>query len=334
MPHLARNRTTRPTTGHTLTTATGLGLVVTLQRRRIFVNLGRITEVSIDGAHLRGGTVDLDRFTQQTGEILASELYGRHTEAGTVIDVAIVPCQQQRAGWEVSAFAIAHGRGLLPRATTIVPWDRYPELVNAGPLAGQLASLREMRPADLASAVEAMPPSRRSQIAAVLDDEELADLLEEMPEQDQIRLLAGLGLERSADVVEEMQPRDRANIERDREVAARTQADTEFLARELAALRVAVADVVTTQDLEDSLSRLAKLMADQPSPDRSGFRRLPNRRLPRRRVRALALAGRRGREGCLRGRAWLCLASCPRIRDDATPPGLPALAVGVGLDQY
>ena len=35
--------------------------------------------------------------------------------------------------------------------------------------------------------------------------------------------------------------RDRANIERDREVAARTQADTEFLARELAAVRLALA---------------------------------------------------------------------------------------------
>ena len=57
--------------------------------------------------------------------------------------------------------------------------------------------------------------------------------------------------------------RDRANIERDREVAGRTQADTEFLARELAAVRLALADVVTTQDLEDSLSQLAKLIADQ-----------------------------------------------------------------------
>jgi uncharacterized membrane protein len=57
--------------------------------------------------------------------------------------------------------------------------------------------------------------------------------------------------------------RDRANIERDREVAARTQADTEFLARELASVRLALADVVTTQDLEESLSRLAKLIADQ-----------------------------------------------------------------------
>src|ERR1700733_13644653 len=61
--------------------------------------------------------------------------------------------------------------------------------------------------------------------------------------------------------------RDRAIIERDREVAARTQADTEFLARELAAVRLALADVVTAQDLEDSLSQLAKLIVPQPSPD-------------------------------------------------------------------
>jgi uncharacterized membrane protein len=61
--------------------------------------------------------------------------------------------------------------------------------------------------------------------------------------------------------------RDRANIERDREVAARTQADTEYLARELSAIRLAMADVVTAQDLEDSLSRLAKLLADRQSPN-------------------------------------------------------------------
>jgi uncharacterized membrane protein len=57
--------------------------------------------------------------------------------------------------------------------------------------------------------------------------------------------------------------RDRANIERDREVAARTQADTEFLARELAAVRLALADVVTTKDLEGSMEQMAKLIAGQ-----------------------------------------------------------------------
>jgi uncharacterized membrane protein len=60
--------------------------------------------------------------------------------------------------------------------------------------------------------------------------------------------------------------RDRASIERDRDVAGRTQADTEFLARELAAVRLALADVVTTQDLEESLSGLVKLITGQPQP--------------------------------------------------------------------
>src|ERR1700723_3497041 len=63
--------------------------------------------------------------------------------------------------------------------------------------------------------------------------------------------------------------RDRASIERDREVASRTQSDTEFLARELAAVRLALADVVTTADLTDRLDQLEKLIRDQrESPPR------------------------------------------------------------------
>src|SRR5580698_9796052 len=187
-----------------------LGLVVLLQRRRIFVNLGRIAEISVDGAHLLGATVDLERFTQRAGEMLATELHGRHVEDGIVADVAIRPVELGRTGWEVTALAIAHG--LRFREPAIVPWDKYPGLFQAGAEAEQLASLRELRPGDLASAVEGMPPSRRSQLAAALDDESLADLLEEMPEQDQVRLLASLGLERTADVVEEMQPDDAADL--------------------------------------------------------------------------------------------------------------------------
>jgi uncharacterized membrane protein len=61
--------------------------------------------------------------------------------------------------------------------------------------------------------------------------------------------------------------RDRANIERDRQVAARTQADTEYLARELATIRLALNDVVTNQDLAEHLERLAKLIVDR-APER------------------------------------------------------------------
>jgi len=58
--------------------------------------------------------------------------------------------------------------------------------------------------------------------------------------------------------------RDRASIERDREVATRIQQDTEYLARELAAVRLALADVVTTADLTDRLNQLEKLIRDRP----------------------------------------------------------------------
>jgi len=191
-----------------------LGLVVTAARRQIFVNLGRVAEISVDGAHLRGGTIDLRRFGRRAGELLASELYGKHVDGGRVLDVGIVPSPSRRGGWEVAELAIGRGRvlGLRHDAVTVVPWDEHRELFQAGDLAEQLISLREMHPTDLASAVGTMPAARRRQVVEALRDEELADLLEELPEQEQIRLLAGLGLERSADVVEEMQPDDAADL--------------------------------------------------------------------------------------------------------------------------
>jgi uncharacterized membrane protein len=51
--------------------------------------------------------------------------------------------------------------------------------------------------------------------------------------------------------------RDREEVERDREVNARALADTEFLARELASIRLALADVVTNDDLERALAGIA-----------------------------------------------------------------------------
>jgi uncharacterized membrane protein len=50
--------------------------------------------------------------------------------------------------------------------------------------------------------------------------------------------------------------RDRAQSELDREVAERTQADTEFLARELAGVRLMLADVVTGEELREQLEGL------------------------------------------------------------------------------
>lgn len=50
--------------------------------------------------------------------------------------------------------------------------------------------------------------------------------------------------------------RDRQQTELDRRVAERTQLDTEFLARELAGVRLGLSDVATSSELEEHLDRL------------------------------------------------------------------------------
>ncbi len=60
--------------------------------------------------------------------------------------------------------------------------------------------------------------------------------------------------------------RDREQAEADRHQAARTQADTEFLARELASIRLALADVVTNADLDRAVERVAHALDGRGSP--------------------------------------------------------------------
>jgi len=55
--------------------------------------------------------------------------------------------------------------------------------------------------------------------------------------------------------------RDRVALDEDRRRAAQTKADTEFLARELAGVRLAVGEVVTRDFLRDELDELRELLA-------------------------------------------------------------------------
>ena len=52
--------------------------------------------------------------------------------------------------------------------------------------------------------------------------------------------------------------RDRVQAEEDRARAAQTRADTEYLARELAALRVAIGELATRDFIRSELSRLTE----------------------------------------------------------------------------
>jgi len=62
--------------------------------------------------------------------------------------------------------------------------------------------------------------------------------------------------------------RDRVSLEEDRARAERTKADTEYLARELAALRLAVGEVVTRDYLRSELERLGERLDAGPERGR------------------------------------------------------------------
>jgi uncharacterized membrane protein len=66
--------------------------------------------------------------------------------------------------------------------------------------------------------------------------------------------------------------RDRVSLHADRRRAEETKADTEYLARELAALRLAVGEVVTREYLRDELKELRALLTDlhPETPDQPG----------------------------------------------------------------
>jgi uncharacterized membrane protein len=63
--------------------------------------------------------------------------------------------------------------------------------------------------------------------------------------------------------------RDRQALERDREQARRTLQDTEYLARELAAIRIALADVATEAELERAVERVLDATGHQRPPKKA-----------------------------------------------------------------
>ncbi len=64
--------------------------------------------------------------------------------------------------------------------------------------------------------------------------------------------------------------RERAEIERDREVNARQLADTAYLAREIAAIRIALEHKTDREDLTEPLERLTQAVEALQVPERRG----------------------------------------------------------------
>jgi hypothetical protein len=145
-----------------------LGFVATSQRRRIFVNVGRIGALDADGARLRSWDVDLNPFKPRVGErLIGRDLIDSRIGDETVSDVALRPGGDGRqTWWEISKVRLARRTALRRRPSyRLLDWDEVPELfpVMAGSeMAAEAARLRDMHPSDVASVVRALPlPSRK-----------------------------------------------------------------------------------------------------------------------------------------------------------------------------
>jgi hypothetical protein len=155
------------------------GVVVGVQRRRVFVGIGRIGEIGSDGARLRRGSVNLRQFVLRDGErLLAGELIGKRLKGERVVDIGLTPAPEH-SGWEVATVVLA-GRRVpgLRRAPQVLDWSEAGELFASDrPVDRQAAELGGLHPAEMAGAIRRLPLSRRRVLAGELEDERFADLL-------------------------------------------------------------------------------------------------------------------------------------------------------------
>jgi CBS domain-containing protein len=190
------------------------GVVVGVQRRRVFVGIGRIGEIGNDGARLRRGSVNLRQFELREGErLLAGELMGRRLKGGRVVDIGLTPAPEP-FGWEVATVALA-GRRVpgLRRAPDVIDWSEAGELFASDrPVDRQAAELGGLHPAEMAGAIRRLPLSRRRILAGELEDDRFADLLEELSEDEQVKLVEGLDPERLGRVLDQMEADDAADL--------------------------------------------------------------------------------------------------------------------------
>src|SRR4051794_37477641 len=181
----------------------------------------RVTHVD-SGQVITTGVVNMRRFEQRPTETLVfGEMLDRRVTikdsgvVGTVYDLAME--LERTRDWVIRKVAVQEGSKRFGRRgqTHVVEWrdvEGFSAPDQAQGATHLLAALEEMRPADLANVIHDLPPKRRGEIAAALDDERLADVLEELPEEDQVEILAKLEGERAADVLEAMAPDDAADL--------------------------------------------------------------------------------------------------------------------------
>ena len=201
-----------------------VGFVIEVSsRRRVFLPLSRVTAIE-PGAVITTGLMNIRRFTQRhvetlvVGELLDRVVTMRDGSGNvTVRDVAIE--RDRGMDWKVTRLFVQRAStgplGLRRGETFTVRPDEVSGLAASADQQGAtalLATLEDLKPADLADVMRDLPQDSQMRVAAELTDERLADVLEELGNEDAVALLSRLEAGRAAHVLDAMQPDDAADL--------------------------------------------------------------------------------------------------------------------------
>jgi magnesium transporter len=222
------------------------GLVVSTDRREIFVPWQSVGAVDANGARLTTFTLDLGRFRQRPDEIrLAVDLLDKQIvdiDGHKVVRVNDIRLDEIEGQLRLVAVDVGTA-GLLRRLGTRFPeivarglrmpvQERYIDWEDVDPVETSIASIKlrvphaglaELHPADLASIIDQLAPKDRAGVLASLNDEAVADAIEEMEPDTQVEVIEDLEPARAADILEEMSPDDAADLVADLSDEAREE---------------------------------------------------------------------------------------------------------------
>jgi len=223
------------------------GLVVTTDRRRIFLPWSDVAHFDLSGATLNTDRIDISKFTKRDNELLLySDLQDKQIvdiDGRKVVRVNDLRLDEIEGKLHLVAVDVG-AAGLLRRLGVEGPYrtiarnlrlpvpERYIDWEDVDPVETSIASVRlrvphaglvELHPADLASIIDQLTPRDRAGILATLDDEAAADAIEEMEPDTQVEVMEDLEPARAADILEEMSPDDAADLIADLSDAARDE---------------------------------------------------------------------------------------------------------------
>jgi CBS domain-containing protein len=208
------------------------GLVVRVARRRVFVPIDHVEEISTERVTLHSVRLDLRDFERRPGEVVLNgdvvdhqlvDVDGVRVIRAADLYLARVGDEYRLVGVDVGFQTLLRRLGpprwrRRPTPDRVIDWAAIQPFGAGGPGGGGVGppgpmrlatpnqALRRLRPGELADLLEELGRDERQELLAQLETETAADALEEMEAQEISALLRESTTEQAASLLAEMEP--------------------------------------------------------------------------------------------------------------------------------